>query len=238
MLYDFVGVDAEETHYLYKNTSNIDVLDRSESAIRTFMPYYDFGTTFRTPWEDDFEETDISEYFDTLIDTTIFYQPSMTTEETWSILEQLLEGKDISEAQRAVIEAALATIGSAYNQDYRDDVGIYDCSSLIARVYAAAGYKIADYSPTAAEECRIMESWGTRVTDKSDLQPGDILFFSYKSEGKYNGRYKNVSHVAIYIGNGMQIDARGKKYGVVYRQSQENSAACTSICRPLSHLVN
>lgn len=37
-----------------------------------------------------------------------------------------------------------------------------------------------------------------------------------------NGRYKNISHVAIYIGDGKKVHAKGKKYGVVcdaYRPS-------------------
>lgn len=233
-LYEFVGVDDEAMHYLYTNTANIDVLDRSEEALRIYMPYYDFGSEERTPWQDDFEESDISDFFQMYVDNLITYNFGMSTEDVYSLLQDLLDGKDITDAQKAVIEAAFACIGCAYSQDYRDSEGIYDCSSLIARVYAAAGYPIASYSPTAAEECRIMESWGTTVTDYSDLQPGDIIFFSYSD----NDRYKNVTHVAIYVGNGMQIDARGKNYGVVYRESQADSSAVVSICRPLAYLVD
>ncbi len=237
-LYRFLDVDDEAMHYLYKNTANIDVLDRSESALRIYMPYYEFGPNVRTPWQDDFEEMDVSDFFGMFVTGVTTYKYGMSTDEVWSMLQELLDGKDISDAQKAVIEAALSTIGSAYSQANRDNAGVYDCSSLIARVYAAAGYSIADYSPTAAEECRLMESWGTTVTDTSDLQPGDILFLSYKDDfGNYNGRYKNVSHVAIYVGNGMQVDARGKNYGVVYRTSQDSSASCVSICRPLAYLA-
>ena len=236
-LYKFSDVDADDYHYLYKNTKNRDVLNYSEKTLRLYTSYYDFGSTDRTLWEDDFEETDISSYLSMNFIDKIKYTAKALPSDVWSMVQDLLDGKDISEGQKAIVEAAFNTVGCAYSKDYRDDIGVYDCSSLVARVYAAAGYPIANYNPVAADECKIMESWGTALTDYSDLQPGDIIFFSYKDDnGNYNGRYKNISHVAIYVGNGMQIDARGKKYGVVYRESQANSKAVSSICRPLAYL--
>ena len=46
----------------------------------------------------------------------------------------------------------------------------------------------------------------------SEMQPGDLIFFSYTR----NGRYKNISHVAIYVGNGKVVEAKNERYGVVY----------------------
>ncbi|MCR5290875.1 MAG: C40 family peptidase [Treponema sp.] len=234
-LYDFCGVDAEAYHYLYKNTKNIDVLDRSEQAERIYTSYYDFGPNVRTPWDDDFYEMDIETMLEWVAGEYPNYTSGMTSEEVWSMLEDLLNGKDITDAQKSIVEEAINRVGSAYSQTYRNSEDVYDCSSLVARVYSAAGYSIADYNPTASEECRIMENWGTTVTDTSDLQPGDVLFFSYSSS---NSKYKNVTHAAIYVGNGMQIDARGSAYGVVYRESQANSHACVSVCRPLAYLAD
>ncbi len=233
-LYDFCGVDAEAYHYLYKNTKNIDVLDRSEETQRIYTSYYDFGSNVRTPWDDDFYEMDIETMLQWMSGEYPNYTSDMSTEEVWSMLEELLNDKDITDEQKAIVEEAINCIGSSYSQTYRNSEGVYDCSSLVARVYSSAGYPIADYSPTASEECRIMENWGTTVTDTSALQPGDVMFFSYSS----NGRYKNITHTAIYVGNGMQIDARGSAYGVVYRESQANSSACVSVCRPLAYLAD
>ena len=44
------------------------------------------------------------------------------------------------------------------------------------------------------------------------MQPGDLIFYSYER----NGRYKNISHVAVYVGNGMVVEAKGVAYGVTY----------------------
>ncbi|MBP5718092.1 MAG: C40 family peptidase, partial [Abditibacteriota bacterium] len=46
---------------------------------------------------------------------------------------------------------------------------------------------------------------GTPVS-KSDLQPGDLVFF--------NTRGRGVSHVAIYIGNGNIVHASSVRTGV------------------------
>ena len=48
---------------------------------------------------------------------------------------------------------------------------------------------------------------------KESLQPGDLVFWSYKP----NGRYRNITHVGIYVGDGMVVDASSSKRKVVYR---------------------
>jgi cell wall-associated NlpC family hydrolase len=69
----------------------------------------------------------------------------------------------------------------------------YDCSGLTAAVYGAQGIVIArDADDQAAA--------GTAV-DLSRLQPGDLLFYSP------NGERRSITHVSMYVGNGMMIQA-------------------------------
>lgn len=46
-----------------------------------------------------------------------------------------------------------------------------------------------------------------------DIQPGDLIFYSFTR----NGRYQNISHVAVYAGNGYLVDASSSKGCVVFR---------------------
>lgn len=115
-----------------------------------------------------------------------------------------------------IAELALSKVGCRYSQDDRDAEGVYDCSSLVYRLYAEIGIHYLS-GMTAAEEARYLESNGMGVTE-TELQPGDLIFYAHGQ----NGRYKNISHVAIYIGDGKKVHAKGKKYGVVcdaYRPS-------------------
>ena len=68
----------------------------------------------------------------------------------------------------------------------------FDCSGFIQYVFNQYGYKLYR---VAADMYR---NNGTHV-DKSNLQPGDLVFFSSSSE--------SVGHVGMYIGNGQFIHA-------------------------------
>ncbi len=48
--------------------------------------------------------------------------------------------------------------------------------------------------------------------------------------GSY-GRYKNISHVAVYVGNGMVVEAKGVAYGVTYN-AVPNVGSIVLIGRP------
>ncbi len=64
----------------------------------------------------------------------------------------------------------------------------YDCSGLTQAAWKAAG---VDLPRTTWDQVNV----GTRVATK-DLRPGDLVFF-----------YDDISHVGMYIGNGMMIHA-------------------------------
>ena len=48
-----------------------------------------------------------------------------------------------------------------------------------------------------------MVTHGLEVTE-GELEPGDLIFYSYEQ----NGQFRNISHVAIYVGNGRMVHYR------------------------------
>lgn len=117
--------------------------------------------------------------------------------------------------QKTAVSFALSSVGSKYSQEKRFQVGYYDCSSLCYRAWQSAGIDISyNGATTAAGIAEGFYQKGQTVTF-SQLQPGDMLFYSRKS----NGRFMNITHVAMYVGNGMVVEARDEKHGVVYREA-------------------
>lgn len=111
----------------------------------------------------------------------------------------------------AAVHAAQRKLGYPYSQARRDSGIAYDCSSMVYWSYLEAGFNIdpAD-GHTAASIARYLESTGRGISG-GDLRPGDLIFYSYKN----NGRYKNISHVAMVAGDGMMIHASSSKKMVV-----------------------
>lgn len=133
-------------------------------------------------------------------------QSSLTQEE----INDILSG--ISGTQRTVCSFVLSKVGYPYSQDYRDSGSYYDCSSLAYYAWQSAGVNISyGGSNTAAAEAQGLNEAG-RTVAYADMQPGDLIFYSYCN----NGRYMNISHVAIYVGNGKVVEAKSEAYGVVY----------------------
>lgn len=133
-------------------------------------------------------------------------QSSLTQEE----INDILSG--ISGTQRTVCSFALSKVGYPYSQDYRDSGSYYDCSSLAYYAWQSAGINISfGGSNTAAAEAQGLNEAGQTVA-YADIQPGNLIFYSYCN----NGRYMNISHVAIYVGNGKVVEAKNEAYGVVY----------------------
>ena len=106
-----------------------------------------------------------------------------------------------------VVNLGLTKLGSHYSQAKRYDEGYYDCSSFVLRLYKEFGL---DLPGTAAEQGKYCATKGMIISRK-DLRPGDLIFYSYEK----NGRYKDISHVAIYAGDNKMIHAANPKRGVV-----------------------
>ncbi len=66
--------------------------------------------------------------------------------------------------------------------------GQFDCSGLVVWAYAQEGIALPHYTGSL---------WNSGVhVARNDLEPGDLVFF-----------FADISHVGIYIGDGMMIDA-------------------------------
>ncbi len=115
--------------------------------------------------------------------------------------------------QRSVCSYALHRVGYPYSQEKRNSGSYYDCSSLAYYSWKDAGADISyGGATTAAAEAQGLDQAGKTVSF-DQLQPGDLIFYSFAG----NGRYKNISHVAVYVGNGRVVEALNERLGVVYR---------------------
>jgi cell wall-associated NlpC family hydrolase len=66
--------------------------------------------------------------------------------------------------------------------------GIFDCSGLVVWSFAQEGIALPHYTGSL---------WNSGMhVSRADLQPGDLVFF-----------FADISHVGIYVGNGLMVDA-------------------------------
>lgn len=106
-----------------------------------------------------------------------------------------------------VAQMAMTKVGCRYSQDLRMSEGYYDCSSLVYRLYKEAGLTLDLTASTQGKACYQK----AQIINKKDLKPGDLIFYSYED----NGQFRNISHVAIYVGEGKMVHAANTRRGVV-----------------------
>lgn len=126
---------------------------------------------------------------------------------------------------RNAINFAISKIGFPYSQAGRDSGNAYDCSSLVYYAYLNAGLDIKNEDSTTAAEIAKKLVLGGKSVSVNELKEGDLIFYS----NARNGRFHNISHVSIYIGNGQMIEASPNK-GVKYSNLRLSSV--TDVCRP------
>lgn len=148
----------------------------------------------------------------------VFITESLSEDE----IDEMLDGIDMDSDQEDAVRFALSKVGYPYSQADRSSGTAYDCSSLAYYAWEAAGVDIsygAGTVPSAAEGARIMEERGLEVSAYS-MEPGDLIYYG----GKSNGRYMGIYHVAIYIGDGLAVEALNEKYGVVVQELRSENA--------------
>jgi peptidoglycan DL-endopeptidase CwlO len=85
------------------------------------------------------------------------------------------------------LRAALSRVGDPYVWGAAGP-DAFDCSGLVLWAFAQVGITLPHYTG---------DQWNSGVhIPFSDLQPGDLIFF-----------YQDISHVGIYLGDGLMVDA-------------------------------
>lgn len=112
--------------------------------------------------------------------------------------EMLAETKQpnfISEKGKAIVKAAQQYLGVPYVYGGASPEVGFDCSGFVYYVFAKHGISL----PRTADDQALV---GTTVA-KSDLRPGDLVFFS--ADGY------EINHVGIYVGNDEFIHANSEE---------------------------
>ena len=146
-------------------------------------------------------------------------QGSLTAQEITIITDKITDP-----TQKTVASFVLSKVGYPYSQSLRNSGKAFDCSSLAFYGWKSAGVDILfNGSTTAAAEA---EGLKDKTVKEKDIQPGDLIFYSYTT----NGRYKNISHVGIYVGNGKMVEAVDEAHGVCL--GNYHNGGLVMICRP------
>ena len=103
-------------------------------------------------------------------------------------------------AGEKIVSFAKQYLGYSYVYGGTTPSGGFDCSGFVYYIFNSCGYSLS-------RSCTVQANSGVAV-QKSELQPGDILFFNNTSNGA-------IGHVGIYIGDGRFIHAANPSRGVV-----------------------
>ena len=107
---------------------------------------------------------------------------------------RLPSGVDASGAAATAIRYAMAQVGKAYVYGAAGP-SAFDCSGLMMMAWAQAGIALPHSSSA---------QYGVgRHVSSQELQPGDLVFY-----------YSPISHVGMYIGNGLIVEAANPGAGV------------------------
>jgi len=82
----------------------------------------------------------------------------------------------------------------------------FDCSGLVFASYRYAGLDWPNWDRLNSA----LYSGYTKHVSLNDLEPGDLLFYSYK------GTISTIHHISIYAGNGMMWEANSKDKGLLF----------------------
>lgn len=215
-IYSLFGIAPFDENYLFTGCPNNELLDYQLALLNVYGETVNLGSKERTP-----------------LYRTVAGTYSSQTERDLADLENYRD--TLPSEQQSILELAVSCLGTTYSQAKRAVSGYFDCSSFVAWVYAQKGVYFSSnayyngsgtHIPTAASICKYLESKGCQI-EYSQMQVGDLIFYSSNA----NGRYKNITHVALYAGNGKIIDASSSKGQVVHRNIWGINQI-VSTCRP------
>lgn len=140
---------------------------------------------------------------------------------------------------------ALKQVGSPYSQARRDQVNVFDCSSLVARAYSAQGVDwdcVGKKIPLSCEEVysdqfellwpteysKIGKTFGGDAVINKAKQPGDLQFLCTSSK---TSRANKITHVTMVASAQTIVHARGTKYGVRLDDIALYKGKVCAVCR-------
>ena len=139
---------------------------------------------------------------------------------------------------------ALSKVSCPYSQEKRNQDGIFDCSSLVARAYAAQGkrWRYGGSVPRSNREVydddfellwpekysEIGKKFGGADVLERANQPGDLQFLCTDSG---TSRLNRITHVAVVADAKNIVHARGKAYGVCTNRLAHYAGKVCAIAR-------
>ena len=139
---------------------------------------------------------------------------------------------------------ALSKVGCPYSQEKRNQDGVFDCSSLVARAYAAQGkrWRYGGSVPRSNQEVydddfellwpkeysEIGKKFGGADVLERANQPGDLQFLCTDSG---TSRSNRITHVAMVADAKNIVHARGKAYGVCTNRLAHYAGKVCAIAR-------
>ena len=139
---------------------------------------------------------------------------------------------------------ALSKVGCPYSQEKRNQDGVFDCSSLVARAYAAQGkrWRYGGSVPRSNQEVydddfellwpekysEIGRKFGGADVLERANQPGDLQFLCTDSG---TSRSNRITHVAMVADAKNIVHARGKAYGVCTNRLAHYAGKVCAIAR-------
>jgi len=117
---------------------------------------------------------------------------------------------------KTFLESALAQTGDSYVFGAEAGLGVvnptvFDCSELVQWSAHQAGADLPDGSWLQFLE---LERRGSTISVDQAMKTPGALLFSFSSRPTATGGRPDAAHVAISLGNGKTIEARGTRYGV------------------------
>ena len=122
----------------------------------------------------------------------------------------------LKQKQNKLVRLAYKHLGKPYKYGAKPSEAPkrFDCSSFVQYLYRHVGVKL----PRVALD---QASQGRKVDDLKNLQIGDLIFIK-GGWGHYNPDFpEGIGHVAIYVGEGRIVNARGESEKVIKEDVQD-----------------
>ena len=204
---------AEEASYkeVSENTDISDSEDVSyaEDTASADATYTDETPSTDTAYVDETPETDVP--YTEVPETEAPYTEAPETEAPYTEAPETEAPASDSSVGQEIANYAVQFVGNPYVYGGTSLTNGTDCSGFTQSVMANFGIYIAR---TAADQ-----AYGGTSVSVSDIQPGDLLFYSDGS---------GISHVALYIGGGQIVHAATESQGIIISSYNYDSPVCAA----------